>query len=153
MGISESDVGDVYVDVLMKVHGKIGTFTTGGSAKLTTWIYRIARNVAIDCHRRSKKNKTSIEFDEDAARHSKGTDGPCAGRNAEMLKWLDRELVKLPEQDQALLKWRAMDFSYAEIGEWLGLNEGAARVRHKRAMEKLLAAAKSVISEEGAVSQ
>lgn len=143
----------MYVDVLMKVHGKIGSFRTGGSAKLTTWIYCIARNVAVDYHRSSKKNKTSIEFNEDAARHSKGADGPDVGRNAEMLKWLDRELMKLPEQDQAILKWRAMDFSYAEIGEWIGMNEGAARVRHKRAMEKLLAAAKSVIWEEGAVSQ
>jgi len=39
MGIPESDVGDVYVDVLMKVHGNIHKFKCGGRAKLTTWIY------------------------------------------------------------------------------------------------------------------
>ncbi len=108
MGIPGSDVGDVYVDVLMKVHGNIGTFKRGGPAKLTTWIYRIAQNAAVDYHRSSKLNKVSTEFDDQSVRHTRGSDGACAGRNVELLKWLDKELMKLSEQDEALLKWRAM---------------------------------------------
>jgi RNA polymerase sigma factor (sigma-70 family) len=154
MGIPESDVGDVYVDVLMKVHRNVQKFKCGGPAKLTTWIYGIARNEAIDYHRTSKKNKTAIEFDEATVRHGKGTDGACAGRNADLLKWLEQELAKLPEKDQSLLKWRAGDsFSYADIAEWLDMKEGTARVRHLRAMEKLLEAGKSVASEEGALPE
>lgn len=153
MGIPESDVGDIYVDALMKAHGKIRAFECGGPAKLTTWIFGIARNVANDYHRAAKKDKTSVEFDEGTVTLTKGRDGVCAGRNVPLLKWLDQELVKLSEQDRFVVKWRAMGFSYAEIGEWLGMKEGTARVRHLRAMEKLLAAAKSVIPEEGAVPQ
>ena len=154
MGIPESDVEDVYVDVLMKVHENIMKFTCGGSAKLTTWIYRIARNEAIDYHRASRKAGAPIEFEETTVGHSKGTDGACAGRNAGLLKWLEQELVKLPEKDQSLLKWRAGDaFSYADIAEWLGMKEGTARVRHLRAMEKLLEAGKSGTSEEGALPE
>lgn len=152
MGIPESDVGEMYVDVLMKVHGNIGKFKYGRAAKLTTWIFSIARNTAVDHHRACKKNIASEELD-DTVRHSEGLDGAFAGRNTELLKWLDQELLKLPEQDQLLLKWRAMDFSYAQIGEWLGMKEGTARVRYQRVMEKLLTAAKSVRSEEGAVPQ
>jgi RNA polymerase sigma-70 factor, ECF subfamily len=153
IGIPESDVGDVYVDVLMKVHENIGTFEHGKGAKLTTWIFGIARNTAIDHHRASKKNKASEQLDEATVQHSKGGDGALAGRNTELLKWLEEELLKLPEQDQLLLKWRATGFSYAQIGEWLKLKEGTARVRYQRAMEKLLTAAKSVKSEEGAMPQ
>lgn len=141
----------MYVDVLMKVHEKIGTFKHGRGAKLTTWIFGIARNTAIDHHRASKKNKAPEQLDEATVRHSKVGDGALAGRNTELLKWLEEELLKLPEQDQLLLKWRAMDFSYAQIGEWLKMKEGTARVRYQRAMEKLLTVAKSVKSEEGAI--
>jgi len=152
MGVPESDVDDVYVDVFMKIHGNVGTFKCGGPAKLTTWIYRIAQNVAVDYHRSSKLNKMSTEFNEESPKHSKARDGACAGRNAELLKWLDGELAKLSERDQALLKWRALEIPYAQIGEWQGMTEVAARVRHQRAMEKLFTAAKSVLS-EGAVPQ
>jgi RNA polymerase sigma-70 factor, ECF subfamily len=154
LGVPESAVDDVYVDALMKVHENIQKFKCGGTAKLTTWIYGIARNAAIDYHRSLKKNQTPVEFDEATVKHSTGTDGAYAGRNAELLQWLEGELAKLPEQDQALLKWRAGDsFSYAQIGEWLDMKEGTARVRHLRAMEKLLEAGKAVISEEGAVPE
>jgi RNA polymerase sigma factor (sigma-70 family) len=149
MGVPESDVGDVYVDVLMKVYGKIGSFRCGGPAKLTTWIYGIAKNAAVDYHRSSTLNRISTGLDDQSARYSKGSDGACAGRNVELLKWLDRELTKLSEQDQALLKWRTMEIPYAHIGEWLGMSEGTARVRHQRAMQKLLTASKSVVSEGG----
>ena len=64
MGIPESDAGDVDVDVLTKVHRNMMKFTYGGSAKLTTWIYRIARNEGANYHRDSKKNTTATEFDE-----------------------------------------------------------------------------------------
>jgi len=153
MGIPGSDVGDMYVDVLMKVHENIGRFEHGRGAKLTTWIFGIARNTAIDHHRASKRNIASEQLDMATVRHSKGGDGALAGRNTELLKWLEEELLKLPEQDQLLLKWRAMDFSYAQIGEWLRMKEGTARVRYQRAMEKLLTAAKSIKLEEGAVPQ
>ena len=73
MGVPESDVGDVYVDVLMKVHENIMKFTCGARAKLTTWIYGIARNEAIDYHRASKKDRTSLEFEEATVRHSQVT--------------------------------------------------------------------------------
>jgi RNA polymerase sigma-70 factor, ECF subfamily len=151
MGIPESNVSDAYVDVMMKVHGSIQKFRGGGPAKLTTWIYRVARNVANDHHRASKTNNAAMEFDEATVSHSQEMHGACAGRNHELLKWLNQELLKFSEQDRFLLKWRAMEIPYAQIGEWLGMSEGTARVRYLRAMEKLSTAAKSIISEEGAV--
>jgi DNA-directed RNA polymerase specialized sigma24 family protein len=71
LGIPESDVDDVYVDALMKVHENIQKFKCGGTAKLTTCIYGIARNVAIDYHRSSKKNQTPVEFDEATVKREK----------------------------------------------------------------------------------
>lgn len=135
----------------MAVHDKIGTFRCGGRAKLTTWIYEIAKNRAIDYHRASRSEPEQVEFKE-ALGSGQREDGAYAGRNQESLKWLRKELAGLTEPDQWLLKWRAAGIPYAQIGEWLGMTEGTARVRHKRAMEKLLKAARPEDS-EGAAPQ
>lgn len=136
----------------MTVHGKIGTFRFGGPAKLTTWVFQIAKNRGIDYHRASRAEPEHVEFREQIGAPSQPGDGAYAGRNAELLKWLTRELADLAEPDQWLLKWRAREIPYAQIGEWLGMTEGTSRVRHKRAMEKLLKAAKPDVS-EGAAPQ
>jgi len=135
----------------MTVHDKIGTFRCGGRAKLTTWIYEIAKNRAIDYHRASRSEPEHVEFKE-VLGSGQRQDGACAGRNRESLKWLTSELADLAEPAQWLLKWRAAGIPYAQIGEWLGMTEGTARVCHKRAMEKLLKAAKPDVS-EGAAPQ
>jgi RNA polymerase sigma factor (sigma-70 family) len=129
MNIPEGDAEDVAIDVFMKVHGNIGTFRHGDPAKLTTWIFQIAKNQATDCHRSSKAEAVQEAFDDHVARHSQPREGAYAGRNTELLKWLNKELAKLPEQDQSLLKWRALEIPYAQIGQWLGISEGAARKR------------------------
>ena len=47
-GVYETDAEELAQDVLMKVYAKVGTFHRSGKAMLTTWIFQIAGNRAID---------------------------------------------------------------------------------------------------------
>ena len=67
--------------------------------------------------------------------------GSYTNRNPHLQIWLANELAGLSEQDRQILNWRALDYDFAQIADWLGMAEGTARVRHKRALDKLKAAA------------
>ena len=127
----EADAEECASDALYKAYQKIHLFREG-KAKLTTWIYEIAKNGAIDFHRRQRVEIVPLD---------EATPAPVkyeyAGLNAGPLNGLKARLSELPEPDRLLLVWRAKDCSYADIGGWLGIKEGTARVRHKRLLEKL----------------
>ena len=145
--ISEGDAEELASDVLMTVHAKVANFRHGGRAKLTTWIFEIAKNRAIDYHRASSSR--DVELQPDIAQPLPDDDNRYAGRNRELLEWLLKELVGFSEEDQLLLKWRAIEVSYAQIGEWLGITEGTARARHKRTMDKLKVKAAELAVQKG----
>ena len=133
INVPEADAEELALDVLMKVHSKVSTFRRDGRAQLTTWIFHIAHNHAIDFHRAANLNSQELLENEPPVHW----DGPFAGRNQDMLDWLKDELAKLSADDQQVLLWRAQDFSYAEIAGWLGIKESTARVRYLRAKKKL----------------
>ncbi len=134
--VPELDAEELAQDVLIKVHSKVRTFHNNGRAKLTTWVFEIANNCAVDFHRASRPQQDAFtEADLPVRWH-----GQFAGRNSAWLTWLQKELEKLSAEDQQILFWRANEITHAEIGGWLGINEGTVRTRHFRAKKRLLAA-------------
>lgn len=139
MHVIEADAEELASDVFMKVQTSIGTFTPGPQGRLTTWIFQIAKNRAIDYHRASKRAAEELQaFVEEVSRHS---GKPFAGRNEGAVQWLQSRLSAMDENERNILLWRAHDFSYTDISNWLGITEENARVRHKRALDKLKAEA------------
>jgi RNA polymerase sigma factor (sigma-70 family) len=128
MNVPEADAEELASDTLLAVSSHISTFQHGGKAKLTTWIFEIAKNKAIDFHRKSSLDTVAIDDDFPDC----GPAGADAGRNKPYREWLDKELATLSEADRTLLLWRAKDIPYEQIGQWLGISEGAARTRHSR---------------------
>ena len=145
MDVPEADAEEIASDVLFTVTRKIHTFKCGGRAKLTTWIYEIARNRAIDFHRKTRVEE--VEFD-DTTRGSQNVES-FACRNQNMLSWLAGELRQLSDADRQLLLWRAREIEYATIAQWLGITDGAARTRHARALAKLLEASRVAVRKAG----
>jgi RNA polymerase sigma-70 factor (ECF subfamily) len=148
MDVPEPDAEEIAQDTFLKVHSSVRGYHNDGRAKLTTWIFEIARNRAIDFHRVCRPEQEELADDLQIP-----ADGEVAGRNKSYLAWLRVELPKLSSQDRNILLWRAKDFSYAEIGSWLGIKEGTARVRHHRALEKLGVAAQTMESNSLAITQ
>jgi RNA polymerase sigma-70 factor, ECF subfamily len=148
MDVPEPDAEEIAQDTFLKVHSSVRSYHNDGRAKLTTWIFEIARNCAIDFHRAHKPKQVILTDDVQIPEN-----GKVAGRNEPYLAWLKVELPKLSSEDRNILLWRAQDFTYAEIGNWLGIKEGTARVRHHRAMEKLGVAAQALESSSPAIEQ
>ena len=141
MNVPDSRAEEVAADVLMAVHQKIKTFRFDGRGKLTTWIFEIAKNRAIDYHRGSKPEIQKCDASTLLSREHQKVE--TSEREDAQILWIRNQLSQLSDQDQQILKWRAIDFPFGQIGEWLGINEGTARVRHKRALDKLKQQAKA----------
>jgi RNA polymerase sigma-70 factor, ECF subfamily len=142
MNVPEADAEELASDTLLAVSSNISTFQHGGKAKLTTWVFEIAKNKAIDFHRKPSLNTVVIDDEFPDC----GPPGADAGRNKPYRDWLNKELATLSEEDRTLLLWRAKDIPYKQIGEWLGISEGAARTRHSRLCAQLEKAADEAIN-------
>jgi RNA polymerase sigma-70 factor, ECF subfamily len=136
-GASEQDADELAADALFKAHRAIRTFRSDGGAKLTTWIFEIAKNVAIDHFRAQAKR--DAEFGEIAADHQRVN--ADASEMDFVVRSTDKRLLiaalkTLSESDGNVLRMRQV-MEYAEIAGAEGITEQAARVRYKRAFDRL----------------
>lgn len=138
LGVSELDAEEIVQDTLLKVNSSVHKFRRTDRAKFTTWVVQIAQNLAVDFGRRRKLATRQLK-DEDPVSGIPG--GDLAHRNEAFLLWLRDELAKFPPDDQHILLWREGDHSYEEIARWLGVRVVTARVRHKRAKDRIIEAA------------
>lgn len=101
--------------------------------KLSTWMYRIALNVAISAYRKASKrgqiimplSETAIYLEED---NSEASD------NRDLLQSLIKELKEI---DRALILLYLDGYLYPEIGEVLGLSESNVATKLSRIKQHL----------------
>jgi len=131
-----------------------------GKSKFTTWLHRIAVNTAIsqeEKHRRYRTNpaswilhreqQTKLTADDklvalpgaDKLPSHRGEEAFAAVDTAQSFRGPLREaLAQLPPKTRAVvILFTVEDLSHATIGEYLGLKEGAVKVRYHRGMTKL----------------
>ena len=138
---------DTFVRV---VHGR-ASFRTG--ARFTTWVYTIARNLAIDEMRR-RKHRRHRSLDEPTRTHD-GEDGRRFGdvvsdpeaktdmsaADGETRSAIERALAVLPEEQREVFMLREMgDLQFEEIAEVVGCNPNTVKSRMRYALERLRAA-------------
>lgn len=130
--ISEDLVHNVFVRMLKYKH----TFTGEGS--FAAWMFRTARNVNYDHHRKNKKekNKGGLESVEYKLQDGQNFDSEMDKKDEVSL--LKRAMQKLPpEKREILVLSKLKEIKYSEIGEILGCTEGAAKVKAHRALNDL----------------
>jgi RNA polymerase sigma-70 factor (ECF subfamily) len=107
--------------------------------KLSTWIYRVALNVAIDSYRkRRQQSKEQLGFDGDLEAAS--DQDPVV---AEQLRELRALLERQTEVDRALLLLHLDGNTHREIGEALGFSESNVGTRLNRLKTSLRQSAHS----------
>jgi RNA polymerase sigma-70 factor (ECF subfamily) len=147
-------VQQIAQDTMMNVHQKIREFKPG-KPKLTTWIYKIANNLAIDFLRLQKRKIKRDALDvpklidsyEDAARQGLLNHESDLIYN-HVLESVDvdtpeKELIRdaynsLNKEAQDILFWKIeREMSYKEISDLTGIDENTLKTRFSRARSKL----------------
>jgi RNA polymerase sigma factor (sigma-70 family) len=132
------EVEDVTQEVFIKVYRKLHTFR--GDARLSTWIYRIARNEAINAVSRSRPQLETID---ESALYAGGAQNPDETLDRKHSRRIVEELLaSLDERQRVAIELRYMgEKSYGEIADIMGIPIGTVKTyiyRAKAAMKKEL---------------
>ena len=127
-------------DAFVKAFRNLAAFDT--SRRLSSWLFRIAHNTAIDALRRVPR--PTVPLDE-AALTAAGPDAPLSAaaspdpvERAALARALDAALGRLRPQYRAAIVLRYEEgLSFDEIGHVLGLPEATARSHVHRARKEL----------------
>lgn len=105
-----------------------------GRAAFSTWMYRVALNVAISFSRREFRRTQRVELSESGALERIAAPEPEAG---EALERLREQIGKLDELNRALMLLYLDDRPYAEIATILGISETHVATKISRLKERL----------------
>ena len=118
LGVAPCDLSDAAQEVFLVVHRRLGEFE--GRAKLTTWLFRIALNVARDMGSRAHRRREAADS-EAIARLGDGAEE--AGMLLDRRRAADRLLGALGaldlDQRAAVVLFELEGFSGSEIAEML----------------------------------
>ncbi len=134
----EDAAQDLTADVFVRLLEHIKTFRVNfdrTAASFTTYVFRIAHNIAID-HVRA--NSMLLASDEIVEQHLAKADGiQYDGAGLESVD-LERAMAALtPEQREVLMLRFGEDMAFAEIAAALGKTEGAVKALQVRALNGL----------------
>jgi RNA polymerase sigma factor (sigma-70 family) len=106
-----------------------------GSVKFSTWMYRVALNVAITFYRKTKTANDVIRLAEaDTEIEDSMEDNSELEKN---INALQQFITELKELDKALMILYLEEKNYREIGEILGITETNVATRISRIKDKL----------------
>jgi len=148
--VGEDEVEDLTQEVFVKVHQALENFR--GESKLSTWLYRIATNAALDRLRSPSFQRIAqhglsddlIEKDEAEVEDRNiwtGEETPLIEQQLvrkEMNECIQGYVEKLPENYRAVLVLSELEgLRNKEIAEILGVTLDTVKIRLHRAREKL----------------
>ena len=126
------DADDILQNVFLKAWNSLDTFK--GQSKLSTWLFRIAINEALDFLR---KQKTTAVGDDDMSQASHlMADDYFDGDEVQAL--LQEAVATLPEVQRAVFCLRYYDeMKYAEMSKLLEKSEGSLKASYHIAVQKV----------------
>lgn len=137
---NHEDAEEALSDVFVKVWRAAGSFR--GTAKFTTWLYRIAGNTARDVLR-SRKARPEIAIEDDILTETDlvGTaavDPETTVINADEVARIELAMQKLTPEDRLLVHlYHIQELDLEEINRITGINRSNLKVKLFRARQKL----------------
>jgi len=130
---------DMAQEVFVQVFKAIDQFR--GESKLSTWIYRIAVNNAIDAQRKQKRNPLDFHETMDRvfeARNEVAKDPFADVHDRELRENMAKAINELTPEHKAVIVLRTIEgLSYKDIGGILDCSEGTVMSRLHYARKKL----------------
>lgn len=119
------EADDLYQEILLQVWRGLPSFR--GEAAQSTWVYRVALNTALGWRRKAVQRNAVEQPQVDDVEHG-GTVGSAATEAA----MLDAFLASLTPVDRSILILYMEGTAQREIGDVVGISEGAVGVRIHR---------------------
>lgn len=142
---SKEEAQDLTHDIFVQLFVKLRTFK--GTAKFSTWLYAFTYNFCVNYVTRDKykKNEKISDFDDGLILDEVEDQSEAILMEIKFDK-LQTIMDKLDLDDKIILLMKYQDdFSIKDIQNALELNESAAKMRLKRAREKVIEAYKNMI--------
>ena len=138
--VGEGEAEDLTQSVMLKVSEGLPEFR--GDSSLSTWIYRIATNAALDrLHRKTIQppGEMQVESDEaDVPQCEQTLSAETTAIREEMNACIREFIERLPENYKTVMVLSELEgFKNDEIAAILGLNLDTVKIRLHRAREKL----------------
>ena len=132
--LTHDDADDVLQNTFLKAWKNLPTFE--GRSKLSTWLYRIAINEALDFLRRQKAmTLASADADLTIANQLMADDYFDGDRSQALLQ---QAIAMLPDVQRTVFTLRYYDeMKYSEISELLGTSEGSLKASYHVAVQKV----------------
>lgn len=151
--VGPAEAADVTQEVFAKIDRGLKQFE--GRARLSTWIYRIATNTALDWLRKTKSNRAEITLPiEDVPETPSSPETPTPSEihsplqqviHSEMNDCIRQQVDKLPEKYRTVLALNSLEeLSNQEIAAILEISVDAVKIRLHRARAML----KSILERE-----
>jgi RNA polymerase sigma-70 factor (ECF subfamily) len=131
-------IDDLAQEVFLKVHRGLPSFR--GDAKLSTWIFRIVRNVCVDARTNRQPAASLDERRQDGQLkfHPAATDR--AFHDVEIRDRLEKAIAQLPTEARFLISAHYFgDQQYQELADILGVPIGTVKTNLHRAKQRLRA--------------
>ena len=140
----QEDIEDIALESFQKAFSQIASYNP--EYRFSTWIYRIARNTALDHIGRKDREKSNLPTTSISDRLTEVNDIPAALHNPEediikqqeYDKWL-ANIDKLKDEYKTIARMNLIDnFGYKEIAEELDMPINTVKTRIRRAKALLL---------------
>lgn len=135
-----SDRDELFQDILVALWQALPQFQA--QAKLTTYVYRIALNCALNWQRSRRRYRRKLE-----GYTSLQSEPHESSAEQAQLRWLYTRIHALPPVDRSLILLFLDRLSYSEIAEVTGLSESNVGVRLHRIKQQLISESQSVTHE------
>ncbi|WP_242695914.1 RNA polymerase sigma factor [Desertivirga brevis] len=122
------DREDLFQDIVLQLWRSFPSFS--GGSKVSTWMYRVALNVAITRLRKESKKEQPRELNEEALNI------PEEPFDGEKDKIMQQAIQILTDVEKAIVMLYMDNYSYREIGELVGISESNVgyklnQIKHK----------------------
>lgn len=125
------DKHDLVQEIIYQLWKSFETFRE--QSKLSTWIYRVALNVAIYQLKKSRKNVVTVPIDEQVLNYHDNT----GNENEEKWKVFRQHIENLNLLDKGIVMLYLDNKSYDEIAEIIGISKTNVGTKLSRIKEKL----------------
>jgi RNA polymerase sigma-70 factor (ECF subfamily) len=137
---------DATQEVFLNILSGFGGFE--GRSRLSTWIYRVATNVAL--RRIERRRRSVLEPLEEKEPVLAGGDPEAEASSEEQRERLRAALERLPAEQRSVVVLRAMEgLPFEEVARILGIPVPTAQSRMARAKERLLLLLRGTLEPHG----